>query len=288
MSLIQRIQECHHYDLKEFYPFVVCGQQVGWVHHHFANLLKLHPNVFCLDQGQLSMHPSLTTPKLRTSAAHTVFKKLFNQGALEGWRNEDYAVATGWGQPVLLNVERAAVVKLGIKGYGLHVNGYQGHGANLKLWVAKRSQNRPVAPGKLDHLVAGGLPIGLSLHENLIKEAHEEAGISKAIAIQAKPVGALSYMMQLQQGMRCDTIFCYDLELPGTFTPINQDGEVDCFDLWPIEQVRHHLETTQDFKFNTALVIGDFMIRHGVIKPDEPGYLDLIPPLHPSIPSFSK
>lgn len=45
--------------------------------------------------------------------------------------------------------------------------------------------------------------------------------------------------------------------------------------LWPISKVAEVIQTTTDFKPNCALVVIDFLIRHGIIKPDEPGYLDL-------------
>ena len=44
----------------------------------------------------------------------------------------------------------------------------------LFLWVARRSINKPNWPGKLDHIVAGGQPYGISVMENVIKECEEE------------------------------------------------------------------------------------------------------------------
>ena len=44
----------------------------------------------------------------------------------------------------------------------------------LCLWVARRSVNKPNWPGKLDHIVAGGQPYGISVMENVIKECEEE------------------------------------------------------------------------------------------------------------------
>ena len=36
-----------------------------------------------------------------------------------------------------------------------------------------------MAPGQLDNLIAGGQPVGLTLEQNLIKEAYEEAGVKE-------------------------------------------------------------------------------------------------------------
>ena len=43
-------------------------------------------------------------------------------------------------------------------------------------------------PAKLDHIVAGGVPAGLTPAETLVKEAEEEAAIPASLARQAVPV----------------------------------------------------------------------------------------------------
>ena len=58
-------------------------------------------------------------------------------------------------EPLAL-VERAAAVHLGIKAYGVHVNGYVRGPFGIELWVATRSKDKPTWPGRLDHIVAGG------------------------------------------------------------------------------------------------------------------------------------
>lgn len=46
--------------------------------------------------------------------------------------------------------------------------------------------------------------------------------------------------------------------------------------LLPIEKVAEIIQTTQEYKPNCALVVIDFMIRHGFITPEQPGYLQLV------------
>ncbi|KAL0917949.1 hypothetical protein M5K25_013058 [Dendrobium thyrsiflorum] len=48
-----------------------------------------------------------------------------------------------------------------LQAYGVHMNGYVGKSGQKFLWVAKRSDLKPTYPGRLDHLVAGGLGLGL-------------------------------------------------------------------------------------------------------------------------------
>jgi hypothetical protein len=58
--------------------------------------------------------------------------------------------------------------------------------------------------------------------------------------------------------------------------PSNQDGEVEGFHLWPVEQVMETVRDSEAFKLNCALVVIDFLIRHGYIPPDHPDYLALL------------
>ena len=42
----------------------------------------------------------------------------------------------------------------------------------------------------LDHIVAGAIPYGVSVQENVVKECEEEAGIDRDLATSAQPTGA--------------------------------------------------------------------------------------------------
>jgi hypothetical protein len=50
-----------------------------------------------------------------------------------------------------------------------------------------------------------------------------------------------------------------------------------------MEEVLELVENTRRFKFNCALVIIDFMIRHGVIDADHPDYEALALGLRPQV-----
>ena len=110
-----------------------------------------------------------------------------------------------------------------------------------------RSPTKQTAPNKLDHLVAGGQPFGLGLFENLLKECAEEASLARELAARAKPVGIVSYVTEHEGGVRNDVLFCYDLELPEDFIPVNRDGEIAGFELWPIAKVVEWLAEIEDF-----------------------------------------
>lgn len=46
------------------------------------------------------------------------------------------------------------------------------------------------------------------------------------LAGQARPASAVRYMYETRKGMSPKTLFCYDLMVPDSFVPVNQDGEV--------------------------------------------------------------
>ena len=68
----------------------------------------------------------------------------------------------------------------------------------LQTWIARRSLSKPVGPGKLDQIVGGGVPIGVGLRDNLIKECAEEASIPRG----ARPPGAAGRRGRLSEAGR--------------------------------------------------------------------------------------
>jgi hypothetical protein len=68
----------------------------------------------------------------------------------------------------------------------------------------------------------------------------------------------------------------FDVEMPDGLSPLCADGEVEEFRLLPVpdllDSIRHSLPL---WKPNAALVVIDFAMRHGLISPDEPGFVTL-------------
>lgn len=280
MSFLDRVRECNTFELSRFRPFCIDGQHVGWVKAPFVHRLQQYPDVFQVNEDAVSLRPGLANLETRSSAVDGVLRDLAEFGVIEGWRDEVYPVSRGWGRDPLLHMERAAIPYFGVRAYGIHVNAFVTDKASTKMWVARRSLEKPTFPGMLDNMVAGGQPVGIGLRENLIKECQEEANIPAELSRQANPVGVISYVAETTEGMKPDVQFVYDLELPPTFEPTNTDGEVEAFHLWPIEQVMEVVSDTTEFKFNCSLVIIHFLIRRGLISPEDPDYLDIVLGLH--------
>ena len=185
------------------------------------------------------------------------------------FRAEDFDVCATPEGAVLGVLDRGALPSFGVIGVGVHLNGLVRKPDGLHLWVAKRAANKKLDPGKLDHLVAGGVPAGHSPFAALLKEAGEEAGLDETTAAQAREVGRFRYDMERPEGLRRDLVYAYDLELPADFTPKPMDGEVEGFMLWPLARVMEALCTTNEFKFNVVLVLADLLLRQGLFTPGE-------------------
>lgn len=289
-AFLERVQENNdigELKLNELVPFVVDGMTLGYTSIDFAEECKLYKDTFVDVDGSLGLAPSLEGSKdvtIRTHAVGKVTRAMKDKGLIKGWRDELLPVVASFSSPPVLLMERAAYPFFGMKGYGVHVNGFTiiNHSSTqseLKLWVAKRSATKQTWPSMLDHLVAGGQPHGISPSDNVVKECGEEAGIPEQLARTAVPVSAVSYSgLDEERRLKRNCLFCYDLELPADFQPIPCDGEVQSFELqsldWVIEKIA--LGGKGGYKPNCHLVVLDFLIRKGAISPESPLYLDLI------------
>jgi hypothetical protein len=276
MSLLDHIRVCQRRDLTRYRPFMAGEIQVGWVRHALARRLGAMDDLFIVDDAAVRLHPSRTDFGSRSEAMAAAASRLVEAGVFRRLRGEDFPVVADFGQPPLFKIDRIAVPAFGVKASGVHMNGFVRRVDGLHLWIGRRAKDKSVAPGKLDHLVAGGQPYGLGIRENLIKECAEEAAIPGPLAAQARATGTVSYVMEWEAGLRDDVLYVFDLELPPDFRPRNTDGEIEEFMLWPAARVLREIETTDNFKFNVNLVLIDFLIRHGVIGPERTDYLDLL------------
>ena len=269
MTYLRPITQCNTFHPQDFTPLVIAGEAVGFIAHRHRPVLAEYPSIFALDESAVHLSPTLSSPEKRTAALSEVCQTLAQRELVAPLRHEPYAVKQRWSSPELCRVDRVCAGFFGVRSWGVHVNGYRRlNDDSLALWVAKRAANRAVEPGKWDNMVAGGQPAGLSVGENVVKEAYEEAGIPTDIARQARAVGAITYALQTQTSLRRDTLFCFDLEVDADFQPVNTDGEVERFELWPLARALDVVRATTDFKYNVGLTIIDFAVRHGALNAD--------------------
>lgn len=279
-GFLRHVIACNRWTPGDYLPFVIGGVAVGRVRRDIAQRLAEFPDLFAVDVHAVTLPAAFADFDARSRALDAAVDRLARIGLVNKKRNELYPVAPRFTDAPLAQLDRGAVGVFGVRSYGVHLNGYVERDDGLALWIGTRALDKLVAPGKLDNLVAGGQPIGLSLAQNLIKECAEEADIPEALAKRAHAVTAITYAMAVPEGMRADTLFVYDLALDRSFVPRNTDGELQGFTLMPIAEIAERVRATDDVKFNVNLVIIDFLIRHGVLGPAHPEYLDLVAGLH--------
>ncbi len=275
MALVDRIRDVAPLDFSRVRPLRVDGEIVAWLPHATAERLRGFDAVFAVTQEEVRLRGTLTGFEERSVAIDRVVRALHDMGLIENYRNERYAIAASFHAEPKFSIDRGAVGRLGMRAYGVHLNGYVGRGDAMRLWVARRADGKPTWPGKLDHIAAGGQPVGIGLRDNLIKEAHEEAGIPASLAAHARPAGLCSFLTENRYGIDIGILYSFDLELPADFVPHSEDGEVSSFELWPMARVVDCLANGTEFVFDSALVAIDFLVRHGFVAPDDPDYLEI-------------
>uniref|UniRef100_A0A182SJX4 Nudix hydrolase domain-containing protein n=1 Tax=Anopheles maculatus TaxID=74869 RepID=A0A182SJX4_9DIPT len=256
-------------------PFVVDGHQVGLVSQNVIEQLLKHPEVFHIrapehgKQNIVELNPAFRDYNTRSQQVDRILREFRKQGmfvALKGWRDECYDVKSSTGS--LLKMDRSATCLFGVRNYGVEINGYVRHPTKgLCIWLQQRSDTKQTWPGKWDNMVSGGLAVGYGVLETAIKEAAEEASIPGHLIKNLVSAGCVSFFFESERGLFPNTEFVYDLELPEDFVPDNSDGEVQNFQLLPANECLERV-FMPDFKTTSCPVVIDFLIRHGIITPE--------------------
>jgi hypothetical protein len=289
MSYLDKVRACNAWDPLSFIPWTLAGERIGSIRPAFAAELRRWPRQFRVDDERVDWFGAPADVDARTRVLADMVETLVADGLIGHLQGEGYAVTPGRRDQARCLIDRAAAPWFGVRAFGQHLNGYVRtssgeRGQGIELWIGRRAADRRVYPLHLDNLVAGGLPHGVSLRENLRKECREEADIAPELADQAVAVGAVTYCRASAEGLKPDVMYCYDLELPAAFVPRCTDGEVEGFYRLPLTEVARLVRETGEFKLNCNLVLIDFLIRHGQIPQDDPDYLPIIQGLRSPLP----
>lgn len=245
-------------------PFRIGGRQVGWLGAELARALAFFPRDVHFDREGVALAGRIRGEGAATAALERLATLLAARGHFR-LRGEAFDVRETPEGPVLARLDRGALPAFGVISQGVHVNGFVRRPDGLHLWVGWRSRSKPVAPGRMDNIVAGGIPAGLSPAECLVKEAAEEAALPAEIAARAVPSGRVSYVMANEEGLRRDVLHIFDLDLPEGVVPRPNDEEVERFELLPVAEVLRIVAEAGPVKFNVNLVLLDFALRHGLL-----------------------
>jgi len=261
-------------------PFYVREHVVGWLRPSFADLLRRWPHVFEVNDAFVGLRVQPDTAAARSAAVAEVMRDLHRDGVLTGWRDELVSVSHHYAAPELFRIERAACRHFGLLAFGAHLNGLVRRGGLPYAWIARRSVDKPIDPGKLDNLVGGRIAAGLTVDETLRKEAWEEAGIPPALLGGLNCLGAVRVEYSVPEGLHREILFVHDLWLPEDFKPVNQDGEVAEIRCMSLEDVVTSL-LAGEFTLDAGAVTIDGLLRLGAVIPEDPQYLDLLRMLKP-------
>ncbi|KAL2851559.1 NUDIX hydrolase domain-like protein [Aspergillus pseudoustus] len=306
--------------LKNYYAFKVAGYpQVlghvpnyivraftfpdGWIVNHESQELILTPALTDLDDENTAREKrtslmEITLKLMSQCKARPEFTSLARK-----WRNETFPIhatsppAAGTQRPILLlEIERSASALFGILTTGVQLTCYTQHPAatgEIKLWIARRSRQKQTYPGMLDNAAAGGLETGMSALEGVVRETVEEASLDeRVVRMGVRSTGALSYFHVKSSPLsgrgdegevgflQPEVEYIFELQLGEGIRPRPGDSEVEEFYLWNVEEVKEAL-LRGEFKLNSAIVVIDFFIRHGVITPENEGdYTEIVCRLH--------
>jgi 8-oxo-dGTP pyrophosphatase MutT (NUDIX family) len=284
MGFLGKIRACNTWNPVDFLPFYLGADRVGSLRPSAAAHLRRWPQQFAVTADAVRWINAPADAAARTAVLAAVVAQLVTDELISHCHGELYPVTASTREQAQCLVDRAAAPFFGMRAFGQHLNGFVRTAHGIDMWIGRRAAGRRHFPACLDHLVAGGLPAGLSLADNLRKECAEEAGMPAELADQAVAVGAVSYCQDSARGLKPDVMYCYDLELPEDFVPRCTDGEVESFQRIPVLDVLALVRDSDQFKLNCNLVIIDFLIRHGLITPEEPDYLELVRGLRVRLP----
>ena len=213
--------------------------------------------------------------------------------ALEKWRDELFPIY-GPDKELLFSIERSASPLFGVVTYGVHMTAYRWNTGKdrerfMEIWVGRRSSTRAKFPGMLDTSVGGALATGETPWMCLVRESEEEASLGEDIVKNAKDAGTVTYFYLSGEGSggetglaqpECAYVFDLDLTDSPSDTLFPNDGSVEAFELLTVTEINQAL-SRKEFKPNCALVMLDFLIRHGQLKAeDEPNYREICSRIH--------
>jgi 8-oxo-dGTP pyrophosphatase MutT (NUDIX family) len=160
---------------------------------------------------------------------------------------------------VVGTVERGAVRVLGVATRAVHLVGLAPDG---RMWVQKRSATKPNNPGLWDTLMGGMVSAADSLQEALARETWEEAGLRTGALQDLRHGGHVDFSRPSREGggagYMVERIDWFRAQLPDGMEPCNQDGEVERFDLLPLDAVREQVGAGL-FTMEAGLVIAGFL-----------------------------
>ena len=258
-----------------------------FVHEELVNEASVTKSALRIKLDENLLNSNLNDEVLferRSAVLDSVTDQLLSLGVISRKHSDMYPVSPFIEQTTTSNQQNFALVNrstapyLGIDSVGVHLHCYVCKEKNKPtgVWLAKRAPNKSHHPNYWDPTVAGGQPVELSLYENIIKEAHEEAGVPaewlRADSVTGETVftdhthDPLTMTTAKPDGscLKRSIYYSFDLRVPHEWTPTAVDGEVSEFKLLSISELEEELRYGNSIRPAMRSVLLDFMMRHGL------------------------
>jgi 8-oxo-dGTP pyrophosphatase MutT (NUDIX family) len=189
-----------------------------------------------------------------TASLNALAVRMREVGLCGPWRDEQLAVSDPQGQR-LGTVERGAVRPLGISTLAVHLVGFAPDG---RVWVQQRALTKANDPGLWDTLMGGMVSAADTLQTALERETWEEAGLRLDQLRDLRHGGHITTQRPASDGEGSgyvvERIDWFVATVPDGVLPVNQDGEVACFELISEGEVWRRM-LSDGFTLEAALIL---------------------------------
>jgi 8-oxo-dGTP pyrophosphatase MutT (NUDIX family) len=245
-------------------PFVVDNERVGSVDE--AHLSALQPWGRWVELREQAVVLT-ATPSERDAVFAEMNHRLREQGLVRAWRDEPFPLLSPRTGEVRAVFERASARFWGTLTLGAHCNGWVAgpDGLPQQMWIARRSATKATDPGKLDNLIGGGVPMGQTPWDTLVREGFEEAGLNPEQMARATPGRVIELDRDVPEGRQFERLHVFDLRLEPSEIPSNRDGEVAELHLLTLRETCE-VAASALMTVDAALVTLEFLLRHGALS----------------------
>ncbi len=269
--------------MQDYYYFMIEGypKPFGYMHKSILQGLNLSPNWKVNSEQRLLTMVQARSFQERTQVMRDLLLRAVKEGALTSPRkfyNEALRVMSE-GEHVL-DTDRSGLDPFGFVSFSAHLIGFVRDNNDTKYWVPKRSATKPTVPNKLDSTVAGVIRSGERPVDCMARKIAAEASVPKEYTrANIAACGTVSYQMSItstgKPGCQHIISYLYEMEFDKNVIPRPGSDEVETFTLMTLDDVKVAL-MEGEFVANRAMVWLAYLIRHGVVTPEnEPAFIDI-------------
>ncbi len=247
------MRQLNSYNISNYVPILSEKKKIGWIHKSRSKLIRQKNE----SSSNIHFKQILDYSRKLKSLKRPEFCPVFNYDSLNP--KFQFHPKEKFCDGKLFQIERNNLSSFGFPAYGVHCNVWSKYKNSTIIHFARRSKQLKSFPSFFDNPIAGGQPCGISIIDNLYKEAREEAGLSVSDLRYAKKSKTVHYIHNYKKKLNSSILFIYHLEKKDDLQFINQDGEVEKFISVEINKIYEILEK-KILKPNSIIPILDFFI----------------------------